>query len=206
MNEFVNLPLFPLPIFLLPQGITQLRIFEPRYLKMISIATKGQGFIIQLNSAANDNNHASENNSDKPLWGSWVEVINFAQDSGGVLTVDVKCRSLVNMTDISTDEDNLAFAKVTLKTHWPEISFNQLSHELTLPLVELFEKSDDLSQLYQSTFINEANWVLARWLELLPIDLKVKDMFADHNSYHKALKFVHSVIVSEPELKPSQKN
>ncbi len=32
----VNLPIFPLPVFLLPKGVTRLRIFEERYLKMVA--------------------------------------------------------------------------------------------------------------------------------------------------------------------------
>ena len=39
-NHNIELPLFPLSIFLLPGGITRLRIFEPRYLKMVAIASR----------------------------------------------------------------------------------------------------------------------------------------------------------------------
>ena len=67
----LNLPIFPLPVFLLPNGITRLRIFEPKYLKMIKIATKGQGFVITPNY--------KETNSSDVIWGSQVEVINFDQ-------------------------------------------------------------------------------------------------------------------------------
>jgi len=44
----VTLPIFPLPVFLLPGGVTKLRIFEPRYLKMVSTASSGQGFVAWL--------------------------------------------------------------------------------------------------------------------------------------------------------------
>ena len=68
-NEPLTLPIFPLPVFILPGGIIRLRIFEPRYLKMIKIATQGEGFVIWLNPQT----------SEKPMikWGSWVEVVKF---------------------------------------------------------------------------------------------------------------------------------
>ena len=74
-TNYTNLPIFPLSVFLLPEGMTKLRIFEPRYLKMVSIASKGQGFVIW---AKGDNKSIS----DSP-WGSWVEIINFDKAEDG---------------------------------------------------------------------------------------------------------------------------
>ena len=53
-----------------------------RYLKMIKIAAKGEGFIICLNH--------QDLESSLIKWGSWVEIVNFYQGEDGVLEIDVK--------------------------------------------------------------------------------------------------------------------
>ena len=105
----LNLPIFPLPIFILPQGITRLRIFEARYLKMVSLAMKNQGFVI-----------FSHDNSEKVNTmkvGSWVEVINFDQGEDGILLIDVRCKCLVDIQAITQDKVNLHHGDVTPKNH-----------------------------------------------------------------------------------------
>lgn len=92
-NVNPTLPIFPLPVFLLPNGITRLRIFEPRYLKLVKIASTEQGFIILLQSEKPETTDIT--------WGSWVEIINFDSGEDGVLEIDVKCKSLVKILSIN---------------------------------------------------------------------------------------------------------
>ena len=63
----INLPIFPLSIFLLPEGVTRLRIFEARYLKMVSMAMKNNGFVVLP--------IANEEQVEDELTGSWVEIL-----------------------------------------------------------------------------------------------------------------------------------
>lgn len=134
------LPVFPLPVFLLPEGITRLRIFEPRYLKMIRVATQGQGFIIWLNG--------KEEQSSTNMWGSLVEIINFDQGEDGVLEVDVMCKSLVTLHSIDTDDDNLHYSAVTYLEHWPKSKIDASKEELTTSLFKVFENNIMLNELY----------------------------------------------------------
>ena len=43
----MRLPLFPLNVYLLPGGILPLRLFEPRYLRMLSLS-QAHGFALCL--------------------------------------------------------------------------------------------------------------------------------------------------------------
>ena len=61
------LPVFTLPIFLLPDGHTRIRVFEPRYLKLVRIASQNHGFVIY---------NSDKHNEDV---GSLVDIINFEQ-------------------------------------------------------------------------------------------------------------------------------
>jgi Lon protease-like protein len=182
----INLPIFPLSIFILPEGVTKLRIFEPRYLKMVSIALKGQGFIIWA--------RGDERSLSSSSWGSWVEIINFDQGPDGVLEVDVKCKSLVKIKSLETDIDSLHFGDVVQMIHWSQTENNSSLTELAKSLEKVFDKSQDLNDLYPEKEMNHSGWVLARWLELLPVDLDIKTVFvADHN-FQEAKEFVQSLI------------
>lgn len=48
-----ELAVFPLPLFILPRGRQRLRIFEPKYLKMVAHAAQGDGFIIATQDNTN---------------------------------------------------------------------------------------------------------------------------------------------------------
>ena len=184
----LNLPVFPLPVFLLPKGVTKLRIFEKRYLKMVSLASSGQGFVIWLKG------QAIKDNGNNMQWGSWVEIINFDQGDDGVLQVDVMCKSLVMLSNITTDADKLNFGDVQCTEHWSEMPADMQNAELADSLANVFEKNENLNDLYPQKTLNNPHWVLARWLEILPIELNVKNAFVVSYSFNEAKEFVESVI------------
>ncbi|MBU2872115.1 LON peptidase substrate-binding domain-containing protein [Colwellia sp. E2M01] len=189
-----KLPIFPLPVFLLPEGITRLRIFEQRYLKMVKLASQGQGFVIWLTTQ----------DSEKPLikWGSWVEIINFDQGADGVLEIDVKCKSLVEILSLDKDADNLHFGKVSKIPHWSQhnniiteaTKQSSLHKNLLESLHAVLAQEQHLSQLYTDENKQDTPWVIARWLELLPVNLSVKSRFVAIHSFEDAKHFVESII------------
>lgn len=188
-NTSTNLPIFPLPVFLLPNGITRLRIFEQRYLKMVKIASKGQGFVIWLNS--------KELKKPAIHWGSWVEIINFNQGKDGVLEIDVKCKSLVDILSINKDEDNLHFGEIIPIKHWSQKNINALENSLSESLNKAHTNDPMLNELYSNTQSQNTNWVIARWLEILPINLSVKSSFVDVHNIEAAKVFVESIISND---------
>ncbi len=183
-----NLPLFPLPVFLLPQGLTRLRIFEPRYLKMVSLAMKDQGFVIFSQS--------TENMKGVGQTGSWVEIINFDQSDDGLLLIDVRCKSLVNIITITQDADNLHHSDVSVKEHWPDVTIDKVTARLSASLKKVFNDNTELNTLYPQPCFTSANWVVARWLELLPVELVEKDLFFAQYSFNEAKVFLQNIILS----------
>ena len=185
-TNYTNLPIFPLSVFLLPEGMTKLRIIEQRYLKMVSIASKGQGFVI---CAKGDNKSIS----DSP-WGSWVEIINFDKAEDGLLEIDVKCKSLVMIKSRETNNDNLHFGDVTEIAHWSQTKVDRSISELSLCLEDVFDNNEFLDQLYPEKILNNPSWVISRWLELLPVTLDIKASFVVEHNFEEAKDFVQSVI------------
>ena len=193
MNQLnIELPLFPLSIFLLPGGVTRLRIFEPRYLKMLAIASNG--FVI-----SNVQNRNGQKTNEQ-RWGSWVEIINFDKGRDGVLEIDVCCKSLVSFTlnSLETTANNsiegLQFIIASEIPHWSQKKAATDLGKLTGSLMSLFESHDLLKDLYTDKATENPYWVVARWLELLPIPFEVKDSFVFSNSYVEAKKLVSSII------------
>jgi Lon protease-like protein len=189
INSNLTLPVFPLPIFMLPGGITRLRIFEPRYLKMVKIALKNQGFVICLNS--------KEKKLTDIQWGSWVDIINFDQGDDGVLEIYVKCKSLVELSLLIKDEDNLHFANVNAMPHWSDDTEESSVQLLSESLQQVFESDMILDDLYSEKKMNNATWVISRWLELLPVNLAVKDGFVVDLNFDQAKSFVQSIMFKD---------
>jgi Lon protease-like protein len=190
----LQLPIFPLPIFLLPGGITRLRIFEQRYLKMIRIASKENGFVIASHST--NKNNQSTNKIEDHKWGSWVDIINFDQGDDGVLEVDVKCKYLVQLMHVEKGRDNLHFSSVKINPHWSQREINDVSTPLLNTLASVLEQSPLLQNFYKNDMTDSTNWLVARWLEILPISLEVKALFSKPDSFQTAQEFVHSILSS----------
>ena len=185
----INLPIFPLPIFILPQGITRLRIFEARYLKMVSLAMKNQGFVI-LSNDKDDKSNASH-------VGSWVEIINFEQSDDGILLIDVHCKCLVDIQSISQDSMKLHHGDVAPIAHWSEVNLDETTSELSTSLSKLFNENNELSDLYQRQCFSSGDWVVARWIELIPLKLSEKKIFVAQDSYSQAKQLLQRIILAD---------
>ena len=185
----INLPIFPLPIFILPQGITRLRIFEARYLKMVSLAMKNQGFVI-LSNDKDDKSNASH-------VGSWVEIINFEQSDDGILLIDVHCKCLVDIQSISQDSMKLHHGDVAPIAHWSEVNLDETTSDLSTSLSKLFSENNELNDLYQKQCFTSGDWVVARWIELIPLKLSEKKIFVAQDSYNQAKQLLQRIILAD---------
>ncbi|MEH6596379.1 MAG: LON peptidase substrate-binding domain-containing protein [Colwellia polaris] len=185
----INLPIFPLPIFILPQGITRLRIFEARYLKMVSLAMKNQGFVI-LSNDKDDKSNASH-------VGSWVEIINFEQSDDGILLIDVHCKCLVDIQSISQDSMKLHHGDVAPIAHWSEVNLDETTSDLSTSLSKLFSENNELNDLYQKQCFSSGDWVVARWIELIPLKLSEKKIFVAQDSYSQAKQLLQRIILAD---------
>ncbi|MDN3651934.1 hypothetical protein QWY77_04025 [Thalassotalea ponticola] len=188
----MKIPVFPLPVYLLPGGVTRLRIFEQRYLNMVKNAHLTDGFVIGL--------YRPQQSPCVGEWGSWVEICDFQLGSDNLLVIDVKCRSLVHLSQFERNLDNLLLATMAKIDHWPPISAGTHVKIFAEQLRKLFSQTDELSQLYKTTYFDQPNWVCARWLELFPISVEEKDHFAKSSSADDVVDFLSSVIIEQKNI------
>lgn len=184
----LSLPMLPLTIFLLPGGKARLRIFETKCLKTISVASKEAGLVLRL--------PFSENSPEETSRGSLVMVEDFNQGDDGVLELDVLCSSLVAIKDTRLDESQVLFAQVHLVKHWSQVIRSQSIQrdDLASSLNQIINQDMMLNSLYQNKALHNSSWVIARWLELLPVNAKVKRSFIKENGFVQAKKFIESII------------
>ena len=184
----MHLPVFPLPVFLLPDGVTRLRIFEPRYLKLVSIASKGQGFVLSV--------YSHEHPLNVPNWGSWVEITDFSSDKE-LLHIDIRCRGLVSLSDVSMDEDKLRFANCVEIAHWPKDQYFNNTFPLAEKLKRIYQQYPEQASLYPEPQYENANWVYSRFLEMLPLSFENKMLFLKPDSMLDAEDFLQTLILGD---------
>ena len=196
INEsFMKRALFPLPVFLLPGGRTRLRVFEPRYKRLVKESAGETGFIILP--------YDNLPNLDDPIcqWGSHVQIVDFENGEDGLLHIDVECIGMVNVSSFDIEEDGLKRGECEpSEEHWPvetidtEFAQSDDAKRLIGSLQSVFEYNPELAELYQTTNFDSAKWVCQRWLELLPLKRSEQNVFAQPHSFKRAFQFLSSIV------------
>ncbi|MBQ4833431.1 LON peptidase substrate-binding domain-containing protein [Pseudoalteromonas sp. MMG010] len=183
--------IFPLPLFILPGGYTRLRIFEKRYLTMVKNALKDDsGFVLCTFE------HNTPLNVSK--YGCLVDIIDFDQDENGLLLIDIYARQSVEIVNTYLGDEQLRFASVSLSDE-PKWYNNTKEIALTdMPLADslkgVFMDNPELSSLYRNTEFNQLSWVVARWLEIIPISIDKKQQLAFKSHFDNLRNFLHTVV------------
>lgn len=169
MSGQLEIPLFPLQTVLFPGGPLPLRIFEPRYVDMISRCLKtGVGFGVLLIRAGEETGPAATHEI-----GTVASIVDWDQLTDGTLGVVVLGGARFMLRSARREADGLNLGVVEL-----------LETELVVPLPERFA---DMARLLEGVFedlgphyrhvtpdFEDAGWVGCRLAELLPIDIEHK--------------------------------
>jgi uncharacterized protein len=191
---FMKRAIFPLPIFILPQGYTRLRIFEPRYLTMVKNAIKDEsGFVLCSFEHDTPLNVSAQ--------GCLMDIIDFDQDDNGMLLIDVYATETVQISDVFENDAGLRFGVVTSCNvpYWYTEDNHAIGEHghLQDTLHTVFSNNPELSSLYKQTQFDQLTWIVARWLELLPISIDKKQQLAFETNFENLLSFLHTVINNE---------
>lgn len=203
----MNRALFPLPVFLLPGGITRLRVFEARYIRLVQESAGDIGFVIVPlgNLPIIDGQQCLETQEvKKESWGSFVKIIDFEKGEDGLLLIDVMCENLVHIQSVEQEQDGLRKADIALLDDWVNDDINQskayqeATNTLSLQLKQIFDLNPELEDLYAETHFDDPVWVCQRWLELLPLSPQEMNVFVQPAAFNQSIQFLTSV-VKQPE-------
>ena len=188
MNNYNDIPVFPLKSIILPGGQFPLRIFERRYLDMIRDSLKtNSGFVIALTKK--DADYISSVHD----YACYVNIVDWSQLDGGLLGITVEGKSLVTLSNCKLDETNL------LRGDAQQIK-SSIDHLIP-------QKYQILSKFYRKIYpeikayifhnkskYNDANWIGFRLIECLPIEISDKaDLIATNEPLDRLEKILHIV-------------
>ncbi len=176
--------LFPLPIFLLPGGITKLRIFEPRYIRLVKESLANQnGFVLAM----------MEGETVCP-YGTLVDIIDFETLEDGLLGITICGRHRVRMTSPKQQDDKLWVSEIETLSDWAEEKNSGDSEDIADGLRQVFTAYPNHGKQYESTHFDSLTWVCQRWLEVLPLANNQRQWFIAQNSVTEAKEFIRHLI------------
>lgn len=165
-----EIPLFPLNTVLFPGGPLPLRIFEPRYLDMISRCLKGgHGFGVVLLREGREAGGAAR----MVEVGTMARIVDWDQGEDGLLGVTAHGQGRFRLRGSRVQEDGLNLGEVEFLA--PEarqplaLRHARLARLLETVLADLGPLYDAIDKDY-----DDASWVGYRLAELLPIALPDK--------------------------------
>lgn len=164
--SLASLPLFPLHTVLFPGGLLPLRVFERRYLDLVSDCLRNDsGFGVCLISVGREVGPAAE----AYQVGTYARIADWDSTPEGLLAVTVRGERRFRILEREVRPDQLSVARVEWLDEVPECA---LPIEYA-PLARLLDHLlDDLDAPFKTMprALDDCAWVGARLIELLPLD------------------------------------
>ncbi len=174
--DLTALPLFPLRSVFYPGGLLTLKVFEARYLDLISRCMRtGDGFgVIALRQGGELKN--DEERVDFEPVGVVAEIIDVDSPQSGILSIRCRGSRRFATESVSQQADGLWTAQVEFITDDEPTAPGE---KLAACVAALGEAIDTLSTQGVKPFLGpmrfeDAGWVANRWCEILPISLAAK--------------------------------
>jgi len=185
----MQIPLFPLRTVLFPEGPLPLRVFEARYLDMISRCLREDApfGVVQITSGSET---GAANTRDV---GTLARVSDWYQGSDGILGVTAIGHERFRVRARERRADGLDVAEVELYAAEAAVP---LPEEFR-PLVQILDGVlDDLGRLYDALprRRDDAVWVGYRFAEILPIDPQQKQNCLELEDPLERLRLIADVL------------
>ncbi len=188
----MQVPLFPLNTVLFPGGPLPLRIFEPRYLDMLSRCMKDDlpfGVVLIR--------EGPEAGGPATTWsvGTLAKVVDWYQGSDGLLGITAVGTDRFRIASAERQADGLNVADVAVIPP-PASSPVPPGHSNLASILETI--LDDLGRLYEDLErrYDDAVWLAWRFVEILPIDLEQKQAVLENDDIPACLDMIERVIHS----------
>ncbi len=168
MSNDDNCPIFPLRTILFPDSKLPLRIFEPRYIDMVSKCMKDSlEFGVILSRETNDPKMFETYNI-----GTMAKIIDWEQGNDGLLGITTVGTNKFKLLGMNKQEDGLNIGDVEIIEREgdfkPTENFSNLVSLLKAILDDINLYNDDEKKL------ESASWVSFRFTEILPLKLEDK--------------------------------
>lgn len=181
--------LFPLRTVLFPDGPLPLRVFEPRYLDMVSRCMRDdQPFGVILLLAGAETGAARTASI-----GTLARIADWYQGSDGILGITALGTTRFELGEVDQQDDGLYLGRLTPLAPEPAVELPGKYR----PMAELLSVIlDDLGKLYggRQRRLDDAAWVGCRFAEILPMPLEQKQHCLQLTDPLARLEFVRPML------------
>ena len=178
-----TLPLFPLGTVLFPGGRLLLRVFEPRYLSMVSRCMREEhGFGVVLIEQGSETGSA-----EFVATGTVAEIVDWDQGSDGLLGLTAEGRDRFRVTSYEQQADGLYIGTIEMLAKEPRESLTEHFSGLTELLRGLLEEAGAPYDSLKTDF-DDASWVGYRLAELLPLPVSLKQSLLELDDARRRLE------------------
>jgi hypothetical protein len=191
LDKAVQVPLFPLNTVLFPGGPLPLRIFEPRYLAMVSDCVSNDSpFGVLLIRKGGETGPASTHEV-----GTLARISDWYQGSDGLLGITAIGEQRFRVISSHCEASGLNVGTIELLPAEPVVPLPEEFHAMPEILAGVL---DDLGRLYESLerHMDDAGWVTSRFVEILPMDLESKQACLEMSDPMARLRLVREVLES----------
>jgi len=192
-----TLPLFPLDVVIFPQGLLPLRIFEARYLDMVTDCYRNNaefGVVAALQGVSRHFPFCEV--------GTAVRIVDFDVPEIGLINIRCHAQQRFRVQSATQQEDGLWLGEVTAIENDMALSLpddlvraaDSLRHVINALLKQGFDT--DTLPIAQPYLFDDCAWVANRWIELLNIPLEQKQRFLELDSSLVRLELVQDMFMA----------
>ncbi len=175
LEEARGIPLFPLHTVLFPGGPLALRVFEPRYLDMVSECLRNQQpFGVCLIQSGQEAGEAARPH----LTGTFADIVDWQRGDDGLLAISARGKQRFHVLDTRVERDQLLRGTVQPLSPEPSAALPAESRYMTEVLDQLFEHASDLYADVPKR-ADDASWVGYRLAEMLSLPMVRRQYFLE---------------------------
>ena len=185
----MQVPLFPLNTVLFPGGPLPLRIFETRYIDMISERMRSEApFGVLL---IKDGQEVGDSSTYEV--GTLARITDWYQGSDGLLGVTAIGGQRFRLQSAERQADGLNIGEIELLPDEPPMDLPSEYRGMAEILAGVL---DDLGRLYEALDrdYDNATWLTYRFMEILPIDLEEKQQCLENSDPAERLRLVNEML------------
>lgn len=188
----LSIPLFPLHTVLFPGGVLPLRIFEARYLDMVSACMKrDSGFGVCLIREGKEVGSAASTYE----VGTLVRISWFDRRDDGLLGINVSGEQRFRVLATTVQPNQLIRAEVALLAPEPTCAVPEDCQPLVQMLQGILEQLDFPYAKLERRY-DDAAWLGARLTEFLPLKLELKQYLLQLDAPLERLERLRAIIES----------
>ena len=185
-----NIPIFPLKSIVLPGGLFPLRIFERRYIDMITECMKEEeGFCIALTKTEEPNLYVT----DIYEYGSFVKITDWSQLNDGLLGITVEGKNIVKILKSNLNDSGLLNGTIEYLESEKEYMIPQKYLILSKFYRKIYPGIKNFIDFKEEKYA-DASWIGFRLTECLPLDLSTKVSLMSIDNAIDRLEMINTII------------